>query len=159
MTITPFIVKKHQNTVDIILVNRGFKANNKTQDNLIIDNKINKKLNINGRLTTPKSKFILGQNLLSQNIANFPIRIQYIDLKLIKEQLQKLYKTKINLNNKILLLDEINSNNKLTQELVFEKNWNYINMSPEKHFGYAVQWFLMALALGVMYCYAVCKWQ
>ena len=35
----------------------------------------------------------------------------------------------------------------------FETNWPVIAMGPEKHLGYAVQWFAMALALFGLYLY------
>ena len=33
------------------------------------------------------------------------------------------------------------------------RNWPVVNMRPEKHTGYAVQWFIMALAVLVAYCW------
>lgn len=36
---------------------------------------------------------------------------------------------------------------------VLERNWTVVNTGPEKHRGYAVQWFAMALALVLLYLY------
>lgn len=36
-------------------------------------------------------------------------------------------------------------------------NWPVVNTSPEKHNGYAMQWFLMAFALVFLYAWAVIK--
>lgn len=36
----------------------------------------------------------------------------------------------------------------------FKTGWQPINMGPQKHFGYAFQWFLMAAVLSVLYLYA-----
>ena len=30
-------------------------------------------------------------------------------------------------------------------------DWQIVNVSPEKHTGYAVQWFVMAVVLGIFY--------
>ncbi|HHX81904.1 MAG TPA: SURF1 family protein [Pseudomonadaceae bacterium] len=40
---------------------------------------------------------------------------------------------------------------------VLERNWTLISTSPEKHRGYAVQWFAMALALVLLYGYYSCR--
>ncbi len=38
-------------------------------------------------------------------------------------------------------------------EGVLQSHWQPINMGPEKHYGYAVQWFGLALVLFVLYSY------
>lgn len=40
-----------------------------------------------------------------------------------------------------------------TSPAVLERNWTVVNSGPEKHRGYAVQWFAMALALVLLYLY------
>lgn len=40
-----------------------------------------------------------------------------------------------------------------TSPAVLERNWTVVNTGPEKHRGYAVQWFAMALALVLLYLY------
>jgi surfeit locus 1 family protein len=39
----------------------------------------------------------------------------------------------------------------------FAAHWQIINVSPEKHLGYALQWFLMAAVLLLMFLYASIK--
>lgn len=39
----------------------------------------------------------------------------------------------------------------------FERNWQPVVMPPEKHYGYAVQWFGLAIAAAAIYLFAVRK--
>ena len=39
----------------------------------------------------------------------------------------------------------------------FITEWPVINTLPEKHYGYSVQWFAMALALVFLYAWAMVK--
>ena len=40
------------------------------------------------------------------------------------------------------------------QPLAFEAGWELVNQSPQKHIGYAVQWFLLAIALIILALFA-----
>jgi cytochrome oxidase assembly protein ShyY1 len=40
-----------------------------------------------------------------------------------------------------------------SSEAVLQPHWRMVQMGPEKHRGYAVQWFGLALTLLVMYVY------
>jgi len=142
--ITPFIL----NNKETILVNRGFIEKYNYENN-----KNNKPLEISGRINTPKPRFILGHNLLNTKENNTNFKIQYIDIELISNLLKK------NISNNILLLEDINIPESNKSEIIFEKNWGYINISPEKHMAYAFQWFAMALALVGMYLYAFRKFK
>lgn len=140
--ITPFILHNKE----VILVNRGF-----IEKYNIEQNKNNSPIEISGRINIPKQKFILGNNLLSSKNNNY--KIQYIDIELISNLLKK------NIVNKILLLEDANIPENNKAKIIFEKNWEYVNVSPEKHMAYAFQWFSMALALACMYLYALKKFK
>jgi len=76
-----------------------------------------------------------GIVLMEQNFDNFqwPLRIQQIEL----EKFSKLIDQK--LLPFVVYLDKKDA-------LGFEKNWHPIVMPPEKHRGYAFQWFSLAIA-------------
>ena len=39
----------------------------------------------------------------------------------------------------------------------YQRDWQYINMPPERHTSYAVTWFGLALALGIIYIAALLR--
>jgi len=142
--ITPFILDNKE----VILVNRGFKEKYSHEYNIK-----NNQIEISGRLNTPKPRFILGKNSLKTKENNGNFKIQYIDIDLISNLLKK------NITNEVLLLEDINIPTSNKAEIIFEKNWGYINISPEKHMAYAFQWLTMAFALVCMYLYALKKFK
>ena len=40
-------------------------------------------------------------------------------------------------------------------EALLETHWRMVQMGPEKHLGYAVQWFGLALTLVILYLYRI----
>lgn len=71
-------------------------------------------------------------------LAGWPKRIQQVELLRIEKALA------LGALQSVVLLNE----KPLTAKLVTD--WKPVNMSAQKHFGYAIQWFLMAFTLVVM---------
>ncbi len=69
--------------------------------------------------------------------ASWPVVINAINLESMSAE------SKLSLNRNYLRIDE-NSPAALTTD------WRVINTQPEKHIAYAVQWFVMALALLIL---------
>tara|TARA_R110002094_G_scaffold71059_1_gene79671 strand:- start:2934 stop:3686 length:753 start_codon:yes stop_codon:yes gene_type:complete len=148
--ITPFILNKKNNelknnSLNIVLINRGFIDNNKNNNQNLIEHITEQQYIVKGMLLAPKSKFILGNNLLSNEKDIYPLKIQYIDINLINNLFTTNLHNKFNLNNQILLLDDIELQDNIKEQILFEKNWNFINTTPEKHIGYAIQWFIKVI--------------
>lgn len=76
--------------------------------------------------------FILGKNI--SDPTQRPLRIQKIDI----QELQKIMGVK--LYPFVLRLDSKQSNG-------FVRQWAVVNVMPERHLGYAVQWFVMSFVL------------
>lgn len=68
----------------------------------------------------------------------WPAVVRFIDIKELRAE------TKLNLLPFLLLLDP-------KSQYGFVREWKFVNMPPEKHISYAVQWFAMAFALLVIY--------
>ena len=101
------------------------------------------KIEIEGWVKKVGSSILLAEDHWS---AKWPVRIQQVDVLKMKEAL---------LNN----AEDGNTNSEYAPLLFLAKEavlpnlvtgWKPTNMTVEKHIGYAVQWFLMAIALVVL---------
>jgi surfeit locus 1 family protein len=81
-------------------------------------------------------QFILGENILAP--ASTPIVMQKVDVKEISQL------TKQTFYPFILRLDAGEKNG-------FVRDWSLSGINPERHMGYALQWFLMAIVLFIAY--------
>ena len=128
--LTPFVL----NTEAAILVNRGFVPWHGKRTELA-DIKINNQpTTIKVSLIKPKQRIELKQQKIS---TAFPILIQSLDI----EYLSQLSNYQI---IPMLAQLDVNSNNG------FFRQWKPFYGSVDKHLGYALQWFLMALVLSVI---------
>lgn len=93
---------------------------------------------IKGKVYTPSDKvFLLKEDDLSQ--ASWPLRVQSVDLSALKTVLG------VQLLPFTLRLNPDPNNTKMPRE------WHYLPVGPEKHRGYAFQWFTMSFALIMIY--------
>ncbi len=130
--LTPFEISPDQPK---ILVNRGFI---KKDSKLNIPPSPIQTLPVYGIIDLPRPElFILGDNII--NPEQKPLEIQRVDVTQLSEITQDEYYPVVVL-----------ANNELNDGLV--RDWQIITtMPPEKHIGYAVQWFALALCLMVIY--------
>lgn len=96
---------------------------------------------LSGYLYQPQATLQLAENPLS---AQWPQVIQTVEL-------EKLYK-QLSITDRmpplfLLRLDQYNPS-------LLTAHWQIINVQPEKHTGYAVQWFLMAAVLVILFVIA-----
>ena len=122
------------NTGLFFLVNRGFVPMGRTREDQLKFSKVHDKpADILGRVYQPSSQILLlaDQN---QTLAEFPIIVQDIDVKKMIAALgERVYPLVIRLE-----VEQLGS---------LPRYWPSTVMSPEKHKGYAIQWFSMALAV------------
>lgn len=135
--LTPFILENKTT----ILVNRGFVpwyGNRGKLADIVISNKAT---TIQAKLIKPKERIKLKQ----QNIGTtFPILIQSLNIK----QLSQLSGHQI--TPMLAQLD-------VKAENGFYRKWKPFYGSVDKHLGYALQWFLMALVLSIIAIYLLRK--
>ncbi|MGV0035378.1 MAG: SURF1 family protein [Candidatus Azotimanducaceae bacterium WSBS_2022_MAG_OTU7] len=118
----------------LFLVNRGFVPMGRTREDKIELPKVyNKPADILGRIYQPGSQMVLLHNK-NQVITEFPAIVQQIDIeKMIKTMGERIFPFVIRLE--------------IEQVGALPRYWPSTVMSPEKHRGYAIQWFAMALAV------------
>ena len=98
-------------------------------------------IHVAGRLVTPVRGFTLGPADWQEG---WPKRIQQIDLQAISSALHvELYPQVIRMSEPVLPDIQV--------------GWAPVNMPPERHIGYAFQWFMMSIALTV--CLIVFGWR
>lgn len=129
---TPFIAK---DLSDTIIVDRGFIPMGVSRQDLPSINSIQGEVSILGMLNSPPKYVAFGPMEADAN-KHWPMRIEYLDLNNMKFN-SKLYPY-------VIILDKNNPAAYQIQWQAFE------TMPPERHIGYAVQWFALALTLLIL---------
>ena len=90
----------------------------------------------------PDQNFMLGTN---PEVNHWPRRVQIVDIKAFESELKTSTYPFI-----VRLADD-------SQPGALQTGWHMLNMSPEKHKGYAIQWFSLAAVLVLMTIIAIVK--
>lgn len=141
--LTPFILNNKLKS--IILVNRGWIRS----DQLLSDYNKSDIINITGILrNSNKNQYIIGENVSKFSSKNYNdvYQIQKIDLGDTK--LRLLFQQ--HLGHQYLQLTEPKS-------FGYNTNWQLVNIPPEKHKAYAIQWLLLAISVVLLYSYLCYK--
>lgn len=128
---TPFTAKG----MDLpVLVDRGFIPMGVSRDELPAIPKAAKgTITIQGMLNVPPAYVSLGE-MKDSSKSQWPARVEYINLPQISKLIDKqLYPYIVNLNPE--------------SPSALQVKWQILNVDPNKHKGYAVQWFALALTL------------
>ena len=129
--LTPF---KLENQSVAIVVNRGFIPWNGDREKLADISIEKNKSEIKVQISKPIKRIELKPSEISNN---FPTLIQAVDLVKMSEI------AGVNFSSMVGLLDA-------SMDDGFVRKWEPYTGSIEKHIGYAVQWFLMAIVLGII---------
>lgn len=122
----------------IVLVNRGWVAQGPSRSELPnVELEESTITNVSGLFVTPSKGYTIGE-ALDVEMNNWPKVIQFLDYKQIGRVLNE------PVIEGVVLLDE-----PLGKQ--HPRLWKPIAFGPEKHYGYAAQWFAIALALLVLY--------
>lgn len=131
---TPFIA---DGIAQPILVDRGFIAIMHSRKELPQIPTIKGKITITGIFNVPPKYVSLGQ--MSDSPTNtWPLRIEYVNLSELAHFLNH------SLYPYLLLIHP-------SHPAAHDMQWQVVMMSPEKHMGYAVQWFALALTLLILF--------
>lgn len=131
---TPFIAK---GVTKPILVDRGFIPAPSYRNTLPQLNPLNNKVVLTGTISLAPTYFAWGP-IHENTKLTFPLRVQYINLTELGGLISK------ELFPYVLVIDA-------SQPGAFIPTWNPLNLSPERHLGYALQWFALALSLLVLF--------
>lgn len=118
-----------------ILVDRGFLPMGKDRHHLPRINAIMGHTRLTGMLNEPPAYFSFGKMVDKEN--TWPLRVEYINLS----QLSALFHTP--LYPSILMIAP-------AHEASYQSNWRIVTLPPERHKGYALQWFALALTLLIL---------
>lgn len=118
------------------LVDRGFVPLGKNRRNLPDIKPSEGTITITGLLNEPPRYVALGSMLADQQ-KKWPLRIEYINLKIAGDL------TSTKFNPLIINLDPQNP-------AAYPMEWQIVTLSPERHRGYAFQWFALALTLLIL---------
>lgn len=125
----------------LLLVDRGWIA--KTTNSLPQLDPIYGEQHITGYIKQSNEyQFILGKSILNEG--TFPLSLQKIDFKELSRITHKEYYPFV------LRLNPAEANG-------FKRDWIIINSTPERHMGYAIQWFAMAFVLFIAYFCFCCE--
>lgn len=97
-------------------------------------------LKLSGITSTPSNNPMINETVSAEQ--SWPVLIQQIDISLMSQFV----------NDPVLpYLMLLNP----SHEFGWVRDWNAVVMSPEKHLGYAIQWFLLAVACVIIYFVAL----
>lgn len=143
--ITPFIMANADPQNKAILIDRGFLTSEQVQlfnKNMQHYNKLNTII-VKGIVKSSNSgQFILGDNVLKNRILNNLPEIQKIDLNDAK--LKSLF-------NYPIYEKYLNLLSPTSEGYILD--WQWTNITPEKHKGYAITWLLLAITVILLYSY------
>ena len=127
----------HINETEIfILVDRGWISQGKSRDTLPRIDIKDEYIEVDGILEDPELGFVLSEDLVTDN---WPKVSQTKNLDVLRKEFDE------QLSSYILVADPTLKSSLAYMKIVPS------NMTSEKHFGYAIQWFTMFVALCLMY--------
>jgi len=128
----------------LVMVNRGWIAQNEYREILPQLKEVSGEIELQGKVYVPLGEqFMLG---VEDQKSNWPRVIQSLDI----ENMIATYNPGAEYFSYSVRLDAL-------QPGVYVRNWPVISTSPEKHRGYAIQWFTMATVLLLLYLYISTK--
>ena len=131
---TPF---RAEGMNSLILIDRGFIPQGKSRKDLPEIKKNALPVTIQGLLNLPPTYVALGA-MRESNKTHWPLRIEFINL----DEIAKITQTPV--FPYIFAL-------KTNDPAAYATEWKAVIMGPEKHQGYAVQWFALALTLLILF--------
>lgn len=142
--LTPYVLDNSSSSgaVNAILVNRGWLPwgpDRQQRPGVGVENEL-ASVRISGILVKPSKGFTLGE-AIDPSEHTWPLIVQYLDYETLSARLGS-----INLLPAVVVLHQDHA-------LGFSYNWRPVADGPEKHYGYAFQWFSMLIAVVGLFIY------
>jgi len=132
----PFITESGE----ALILNRGWIAQGETRALLPILDPIQERVSVTGSVYVPLSEPFMLNNIQEESAESWPLVVQKIDIPEWSTLLD-------------LQLPPFSVRLETASPGALQADWQIINMLPEKHRAYAVQWFTMAAALLMLYLF------
>lgn len=130
---TPF---KAEGFHQLILIDRGFVPLGTTRAQLPTIRAMHNTVSLQGFISVPPA-YVAFSPILEDNIIKWPLRIAYVDTKTLQTLLHApLFPFIVTLSP--------------NEPAAYPLEWRIVTMPPERHRGYAVQWFAFALTLLIL---------
>jgi surfeit locus 1 family protein len=121
---------------NVLLVDRGWVVGDVTRRTFPAIDPLNEAINIRGSAYYPSKKsWVLGQSM--EKIQNNMVVVELIDTQLLSQFLHK------SVYPFIIRLGKLEKHG-------FTRQWAVVAMPPERHYGYALQWFAMAAIVVIL---------
>lgn len=143
--LTPFYPQSGNGVAQtVIMVNRGWVAGNadRTVKPILVNSAalMQESTELAGLLVTPSKGITLG-DAIDETDQQWPKILQYPDYETIAKKLDR-----IEVINAVIISSPNQAGN-------YTYNWQPVAHGPEKHYGYAFQWFAMLLAVLTLFVY------
>ncbi len=126
--ITPF---KLAASNSVVLVNRGWLLGDSSRRRLPTINPVNGVVELTGEVYVPQGEMLV---LAEERSTGWPRVVQSVNIDALKEEFEwPVFQYSVRLNG--------------ASPGLYQPNWVVVNLQPEKHTGYAVQWFAMSATL------------
>jgi len=132
----PFVTENGES----LIINRGWIAQGGTRAQLPVLEPVSERVTVVGSIYVPLSEPFMLSNIQETSAGTWPVVVQKIDISEWRALLE-------------LPLQPFSVRLAEDSPGALEVDWQVINMLPEKHRAYAVQWFTMAVALLLLYLY------
>lgn len=120
----------------LILIDRGWVPADPDRSRLPQIAPIDGKLTVKGRVAIPEIGFRVGDSVIESE--GFPLRVLQLDLKELRQRLG---------NDLLPFIVELGKE----EAHGYVRDWRIGGLTPERHFGYAIQWFSLAGLLSILY--------
>ena len=141
--IVVFELKDKAGSTVNILLNLGWSAVDEQRFPVLIHQTDDNLVELPVRVALPTDNWFMSSDIIQRDSFNF---IQQIDPAVLGEKAQ----------TEFLPIIAIAENQSLAG---FQPHWQPMAMPAQKHFAYAVQWFGLAIALGIIFFIKASKWK
>lgn len=139
-------VFRDEQSGSFVLVNRGWVAGDASRRSLPTVSAPVERVELEGRIYVPPGEpYMLAQEAFDS--LTFPLLVQSVDSAALFRALETNFNAPFFAHEVRLTAEQGES----SQDYGFRRDWPVINVSPQKHQGYALQWFTMAAALLIFF--------
>ncbi len=143
-----YVLMPYKTEAGIVMINLGWLQATGVRANLPTF-ELGKFSKLQGIIYTPTNNKLITET--NKAYGTFPVLLQQVDLSEIEKHLAK------NVLPVVVRLVDVEANHNVAVNGNFVRQWQAVTMSPEKHLGYAIQWFGLAIAALTIFLLTLAK--